>query len=249
LGGITPRALSVSLYADSKRLEWLLGLFSRLISRAERQGVPVPDLSSLGRSFPETMIAGRLVLENAAPPLVNASGMILGLPLESVLKIRRISVLRTGLTEPECRGKLLTVENKETFYALAEDLESLEKFDCLLYAGGHPNNAVRALLSVFTASNFALYHAGDLDPDGILILQELAEIAGKPVVPVGMSGEVFKRYAAYGRPLEQSALRRVSLIHDAARRLPGIAELIKGIGETGLGIEQEIIDYRSIFQD
>ncbi|MDR1950034.1 MAG: hypothetical protein LBQ38_11645, partial [Spirochaetaceae bacterium] len=36
--GITPRALSVSLYGDSKRLEEILRLFGRILSRAERRG-------------------------------------------------------------------------------------------------------------------------------------------------------------------------------------------------------------------
>jgi hypothetical protein len=37
-------------------------------------------------------------------------------------------------------------------------------------------------------------------------------------------------------------LRRASLIRDEVRNLPGIGELITLIEETGLGIEQEIID-------
>jgi hypothetical protein len=60
LRGITPRALSVLLYKDSKRLETLFDLFSRITSRAARQSIPIPDFSFLNRAFPETLKAGKL---------------------------------------------------------------------------------------------------------------------------------------------------------------------------------------------
>ncbi|MDR0387825.1 MAG: DUF2220 family protein, partial [Treponema sp.] len=80
------------------------------------------------------------------------------------------------------------------------------------------------------------------DIDGILILQELAAMAGKPVTPVRMDRETFEQYRCYGRRLEASMLRRASLITGATRNLEGIRGLIEVIEETGLGIEQEIID-------
>jgi hypothetical protein len=204
----------------------------------------VPDLSLLDRSFPETMIAGKLHLffrdkgGAALPPATNAAGAILGLPLASVRRISRIAPLDAGPP-----GALM-IENKETFYALAEreDLPLGRTCQALLYVGGHPNRAVGALAAVLAASDFALYHAGDLDVEGILILQELAAIAGKPVTPVTMDGETFDRYRAYGRKLEASMLRRTSLINEETRRLPGIASLIQRIEQTGMGIEQEIIN-------
>ncbi|MDR1625212.1 MAG: DUF2220 family protein [Spirochaetia bacterium] len=239
LQGITPRALSVSLYADSKRLEGLLALFGRILNRARGRGIGVPGFLSLGRSLPETLIAGKLVFDFApqAPPLANASGSILGLPLATIRKIRRISPLRGGADIQPPR--VLSVENKESFYALGES-----DFDCLLYSGGHPNGAVRALAELLAASGFEFFHAGDLDPDGILILQELAAIAARPPIPFLMDGETFDAYAGCGRKLAKSALGRLGLIRGETRRLPGIESLIRRIKETGLGVEQEIIDYR-----
>ncbi|MDR3144774.1 MAG: DUF2220 family protein [Treponema sp.] len=258
-GGITPRALSVALYGNSKRLEEVCGLFGRLLNRAEHRGIGIPDLSGLGRSFPDTLIAGKLRIRfepeadaadtgpSALPPLVNAAGYILGLPLVTVLKIREITPLPCGgsLPDSDKNNRVLTVENKETFYTLAADPQFLRDFSCLLYTGGHPNGAVRALVSALAGSGFDFFHAGDLDPDGILILQELAEIAGKPVNPVLMNGPVFDRYAHCGRRLEPSMLSRLRLIGKSTRGLPGIEDLIKKIAEGGIGIEQEIIDYRA----
>ncbi|MDR3170580.1 MAG: DUF2220 domain-containing protein [Treponema sp.] len=255
--GLTPRALSVALYGDSKRLEGLLDVFSRVLHRARRQGIEAPELSFLDRSFPETMIAGRLILtmseRDTTSPLINATGSILGLPLVTILTIKRITPVPTEGWEPHGgaplnpagfkRASVLTVENKETFYALTEYVHT---FDCILYTGGHPNGAVRALISLLATSGFEFHHAGDLDPDGILILQELMEIAGKPVGPVHMDQATFEQYRYCGRELERSVLRRTALIKEATRAIPGIAALIQSIEAAGLGIEQEIIDYAEV---
>jgi hypothetical protein len=240
-GGITPRALSVSLYADSKRLETLLDIFSRPITRARRRNIPVPELSRLERAFPETLIAGKLVFEGTAPAdaapviLTNPSGSVIGLPLGTILKIRRV---RLSENQPAGAPRALLIENLETFYAFAETAAA---YAVVLYVGGHPNKAVRALTSLLAQAGFDLHHAGDLDPDGILILQELIRIAGKPITPLRMDAATFDRYAARGKKLEASVMRRLSLIREET--IPGIAALIQKIEETGVGIEQEIIDY------
>ncbi|MDR0761267.1 MAG: DUF2220 family protein [Treponema sp.] len=242
--GLTARALSIALYADSKRLESVLSLFGRLLSAAENRGVSVPDFSSLDRSFPETMLAGKLRfffggdVGRETKPMENAAGTIIGLPLAAITRIGKIAPLKEG--GPAAPPSVLMVENKETFYALAGTPGT--GYDAVLYAGGHPNRAVRALVGVLAGSGFTFYHAGDLDIDGILILQELMDMAGKPVTPVRMDRKTFERYRCYGRKLEASMLRRASLIRDAVRNLAGIGELIKLIEETGLGVEQEIID-------
>jgi hypothetical protein len=231
--GITTRALSTALYGDSKRLEALMTLFNPLLTRARRRGIAVPDFSFLDRAYPETFIAGRVVLDFGEYS-IPAGGIILGLPLETILKMRGVRPL-SGETS------VLTIENKETFFALSE---SLPDYGCFLYAGGHPNRAVRALVSLLAESGFTFSHAGDLDPDGILILQELAEIAGKPVKPLRMDAGTFDRYLLCGRKLEPSTLRRTALIGEKTRSIPGITELVSRIEETGIGVEQEIIDYR-----
>jgi hypothetical protein len=233
--GMTTRALSVALYGDSKRLEYLFNLFSPLLGRAGRRGIRVPDVSCLDRSYPETFIAGKIVFDiEGAPDPFNAGGNVVGLFLGTILKLRRIRPLAG-------RAAALTIENKETFFVLAE---SLPDFSCFLYVGGHPNRAVRALVSLLADSGFDLYHAGDLDPDGILILQELGDIAGKALGPLRMDAGTFDRYLDCGRKLEPSAVRRTALIRETTRSIPGITELIGRIEETGMGVEQEIIDYR-----
>jgi hypothetical protein len=242
--GITTRALSTALYGDSKRLEALMTLFNSLLVRARRQGTALPDFSFLDRSYPETFIAGNIILDfDGAAGTSNAGGNVLGLPLETILKIRRIRPYAGDAAVNAPAGALM-IENKETFFALAQAVPALPGYSCFLYVGGHPNRAVRALVSLLAESGFSFSHAGDLDPDGILILQELAEIAGKPVRPLRMDAATFNRYLECGKKLEPSTLRRTALISEETRSIPGMAALIKRIEETGLGVEQEIIDYR-----
>lgn len=277
LAAVTPRALSVRLFSDSKYLESLVYRTRFLLQRAADDGVSVPDFSALDRSFPETMLAGRFALEFAdAAPLENATGMIIGLPAASVRRAIALRCLRQDAARQDAssqrypRGatptfgappssgappKVLSVENKETFYALAQAMQSagrqstgqqsdgLDGFDCILYTAGHPNPAVCALLGLLARSGFAFAHAGDLDPDGIIILQEVMRAAGRPVSAFGMDAAVFDRYLPYARDLTAGMLSRFVQLADETRALTGIEPLVQRILSTGKGVEQEVIDY------
>ncbi len=243
-GNISTRALSIKLFSDSKRLEKILDIAKPILSRARKQGIDAPDFLFLERSFPETLISGKLIFEyranetggeEQAPPLVNSTGFILGFPLSSAVKIEKIKTL-----EPKDAPCVLTVENKETFYALAS---SRSRYDCFLYTGGYVNRAAAAFIKILSASGFCFYHAGDLDPDGILILQNIQELAEKPVTPVGMDTKTFDRYLPHARPLGETMLRQSAKIDEKTKAIPGIAELLSRILETGKGVEQEVLEY------
>ena len=238
--GMTPRALSVALYADSKRLEALITLFNKLLNKAGAQGVAIPDFTSLNRSYPDTMIAGRVAFRVAGYETVNESGSIFGLPLSTIQKISAARPLKTRTPSA------LSIENKETFYALSERLSG---FDCLFYTGGYPNAAVQSLVAILANSGFTLYHAGALDIDGILILQELTQYAGQTIAPFRMDSATFDEYAQYGRKLHKNMLHYAHRINETTRSLSGITELIARIEKSGMGIEQEIIDYTGLLPD
>jgi len=246
---LTTRALSIFLYNDSKHLEYLMDLFLPVLSQVQKQGIPTPDISFLERSFPETMISGKLVFEyreDDPPPLINASGLILGFPLPSVRAMGNIKTV-----EAKENPTVLMIENKETFYALAGaknngQESNISRYDSFLYTGGYLNQAAAAMIKILSDSGFSLYHAGDLDPDGILILQNIMDVTGKPVSPVGMDAAVFDRYLPFARPLALTMLAQIKKIRDDTKAIPGLADLIRRIEETGRGVEQEIVDYRSI---
>jgi len=242
---VTTRALSILLYRDSKHLENLLALCGPLLSRAQKT-VPTPDLSFLERSYPETMIAGKIIIQykHQKPPLINAGGHILGLPLESAEAIEAIQ-----LVSEQKEKTVLTIENKETFYALGSPQKysagkDLSRYDCFLYIGGYSNRAAAVLVKTLAASGFSFYHAGDLDPDGILILQQIQDVAEKPIVPVRMDAATFDKYLNWARPLTKPMLRQIEKIREETRAIPELTGLLRRIEETGMGVEQEIIDYR-----
>jgi len=252
--GVTTRALSILLYRDSKHLENLLALCAPLLSHAQKN-IAAPDFSFpelfnfLERSYPETMISGKLIFEfkNSNTPMINAEGLILNLPLESAQAIGSIKPITEKSALCKSERIALTIENKETFYALGSPQnhsKALSRYDCFLYTGGYPNRAAAALITILAASGFSFYHAGDLDPDGVLILQHIQDIAGKPVRPLRMDADTFDQYRAWARPLAKSVLRQTEKIREEARAIPEIAGLLRRIEETGLGVEQEIIDYR-----
>ncbi|MDR3193071.1 MAG: DUF2220 family protein [Treponema sp.] len=246
-GNMTTRALSVSLYNDSKRMETILDLFGPALSQAQKQGIPLPDFSFLERSFPEVLISGGISLEylnRDLPPLVNAAGLILGLPAESIGEIRSVRTI-TRRKPP----RILTVENKETFYVLGDPRNygsGRSRYDCFLYTGGYPNKAAAALIRILAASGFRFSHAGDLDPDGILILQNIMDIAERPVSPLGMDAPTFDRYLPLARPLNKIMLGQIQKIRKDTGAIPELSALIRRIEETGRGVEQEIIDYRQV---
>jgi len=242
---ITTRALSILLYSDSKRLENLMSLCAPLLARSQK-AMPFQHLAMPERSYPEALISGKLIFEskNQSIPLVNAEGLILNMPLESA---EAFGGIRPFSEKGEKTA--LTIENKETFFALGSprnngECENGLRYDCFLYVGGYPNRAASALIKILSDSGFAFWHAGDLDPDGILILQNVMDIAQKPVSPLRMDADTFDRYRPWARTLDKPKLQQIKKIRAETIGIPGIAGLLRRIEETRLGVEQEIIDYR-----
>jgi hypothetical protein len=111
----------------------------------------------------------------------------------------------------------------------------------LVCTGGRPNRAVRAVLRVLALSGFSVFHAGDLDADGIAILYEVHSLCG--ALPFGMNGAVFDRYLPWARDLDAALVSRLGSVPQAAFELPGILDLAERIRQTARGVEQEIVDY------
>jgi hypothetical protein len=175
------------------------------------------------------------------------------------------------------RPQVLSVENKETFFAMTRRLmdgrtrtaESLQSpghavhethsgpsvpdgtakrwqlpFAAVIYSGGHPHPDVLTVLDTLAASGATLYHFGDLDPDGLLILSELAVGSGRTVHPYGMTVDVHRRYRSFGYRLSDGSLQRLKA---ARTRLPeALRPLAAEIEATGLGVEQEVVDFEDL---
>jgi len=258
------RALSIRLYGDSKRLERLLPVADRL-SRAV-WGAPISEELGLGRSYPEVSFAvlGSIRFSGSESSW-RCNGQILTLPLASVRLIKEVAPERGEMAtaDPPLNrsAAVLSVENKETFHVLASRLpgscarrsstapearsEATEAslpvgIAAILYTAGHPNGAVTAMLRHFAAAGARFYHYGDLDPDGILILQEIQAAVAAPVVPYLMTVSVYRRFARHGYPLDQTQRARLAQLDPNTQA--ELRELAREIGKTGVGVEQEIID-------
>jgi hypothetical protein len=59
-----------------------------------------------------------------------------------------------------------------------------------------------------------------------------------------MDAAAFNQYQAWDRTLTKPMLRQIEKIREETRTVPDISGLLRRIKETGLGVEQEIIDYR-----
>ena len=233
--GVPIRALSLRLFGDSKRLERLLPLIRKIVALGKRQDL----LANLPiRAYPEVWIGGPLEIAFRNRPPWNLGTAPVGLTLALLREIEGLRILSVKNLDAPGMGRILSVENKETFYALCS---SNLGFDAYVYCAGRPNRAVRLALRLLAAQGYRIFHAGDMDADGIAILAELNGLCG--ALPFGMNVETFNRYLPYGRDLSGPLLRRVVQLPVETRSLPGIAELIERITASRRAVEQEIIDY------
>jgi hypothetical protein len=255
------RSLSVTLFRDSKRLEALLGILKRLTNLVNE-----PDLlvGLPRRSFPVVWLAGpfrlsaggsdtgdprtdalsehdscaeeHLVIAPRHGSALTGVGAPFGLSAELLAGATTLEII--GATRGKRDINILTIENKETFFSLWQ-MEL--PFGAYVYTNGWPNSAVRRVLELLHRQGHRLYHAGDVDPEGLAIYQYLQDHYG--CRPFGMDMATFERYRPYGRPLSDPELRSRRFEKYLSRLNPPLQDLAQRIQESRIGIEQEVIDY------
>jgi len=194
-----------------------------------------------------------------------ASGEIVTLPGESLPAVDSVSVgapveagastSRGAPAEPAAPISLhtpwiLTVENKESFYVAVAAMrdgwadapaggtstEARNPPSMVIYAPGHPGETVSALIALAGRSGAPIMHFGDLDPEGLLILQEVAARSGHPVRPFLMNLETYRRYRLFGRNLSDHSLSRLKEVTH-----PDLIPLAGEIRRCRVGVEQEVL--------
>jgi hypothetical protein len=247
LAGTALRALSIRLFRDSKRLEQIAPLIRELLRRAIRDG-------SISRSWAEPRMPRRVwpMVQLAARARIDwqdgsawqLDGSVIALSSTALSRVLRILPLPEQHSATGPAPLALSLENKESFHALAS---RLGPFNLVLLCGGRPNRAVRALLCLLGRSGWHLAHAGDLDPDGLAIAGNVAAaFAPGHFSTLGMNSSTFDLYQQFGRPLPRSVLGRLAMLDQDTLALPGLATTAARIAETGVGVEQEIIDYHDL---
>jgi hypothetical protein len=195
--GSTIRSLSVRMFNDSKRLEKILPLADKI--GESLLGEKPSEWLGLKRSYPEVglSLCGSLVFKDGHT--ISLRGEPIILPYETVQSVARV--------EPEV-SSVLSVENKESFYVTAENNRARTlspRFGCVLYCGGHINPAVRDLIAVIAKARGRFSHFGDMDPDGLLIFQEVDAACGGGLEPFLMDAETHRRYLSFGYPLRMGS--------------------------------------------
>ncbi|MFP4563225.1 MAG: DUF2399 domain-containing protein [Spirochaetia bacterium] len=226
------RALSVRLFGDGKRIE-ALAKAADTLSRAVT-GSSLYEEFGLVRSYPETTVAlmGTLVFSDGCE--WDGGGRIITLPSPTAGSLTKV---RFPCPDPA----VLCIENKETFYVYASSADGpAARFDGFLYTGGHLNTAASAAVRLLVSSGAEIYHHGDLDPDGLIIFEEIDSAAGG-AEPYGMDVPTYTRYLPYGYPLSENRLKRLDMVTS-----PKLADLRQAVRIHGKGVEQEVIDPQEI---
>ncbi|MBN1525100.1 MAG: DUF2399 domain-containing protein [Spirochaetales bacterium] len=226
--GHSIRALSVRLFRDSKRIEKILPAADQLSVTAT--GEKLSARLGLERSYPESTIAGDGAVCFSDGRRWDLGGRIATLPLSTISTVARIEW-------PHPSPRILSIENKETFHLACGILR--DRFDGFLYTSGQVNAADRALLALFTTAGASVFHFGDLDPGGLLIYSKIHEVTGGSVRPYLMDMDTYREYLPHGYSITPQAIKKLDSV-----TLPALAPLCMAMRETGLGIEQEVIDLR-----
>jgi len=222
------RALSVRLYNNSKRLETILRPADEISGMV--LGYSISHKLGLARRYPETTLAGNIILEFTDGRRWELAGHAVTIPLATMRQVGRV-LNRSGYV----LHNVLSIENKETFYVLAGVLPG---FECFVYTGGRPSEADRVLLALLAGQQTEVFHAGDLDPAGLQIFEDIDEICEGGVHPFRMDMATYTKYAQYGYRLSGREMARLDSVKNS-----GVAALVGAIREKGVGVEQEIIDY------
>ena len=218
------RSLSVHLFRNSKRIEQIIQDADILCRRV--CGEKLSRILDLNRKYPESTLTGQCVLHFHDGSSWNLNGKITVLPYAT---IKAITSIQWQTPEP----RLLSIENKETFYVAAAGLKDFAGF---LYTSGRPNRADQEIVKRLASSGAHLFHYGDLDPGGIIIFRSIYNLLDGKLLPWRMDVDTYNAWLPYGYPLERTALRTISSLE-----FPPLAPLISRILETGKGVEQEVI--------
>jgi hypothetical protein len=236
------RALSVRLFADSKRLADLRGALVAVLRRCDAQADQFGDddrallQAHMLERIPEYVpLAGPLLLQFGTPAgatsTLDLRDFAQGLALPT-------GTLQTSSVNACTAQAVVTVENATSFHELlvARPPEILA-----LYIGGFAGPATLALLRAVAAASpdAVCYHWGDLDPGGLRILAHLRGHLGQ-VKPLAMDIATFEQYRRHAQPLTQRDRATLKSLQ-AHPILNDCSGLIAHLLQSGHKLEQEAV--------
>ena len=171
------RNFSEAVFHDSKHFHSISGIIRSILSDLTDQPVEkkqILEYYNLLENPTYLYLKGGWILE-----FPDSCIRVTDLPGGIGLTSDGLSAIRSVLLEPRT---VITVENLTTYHDIPSDDRAV------LYLGGFPNSARASFLRMVYASKpDAVYlHYGDLDPYGLLILENLKQKTGIPFAASGM---------------------------------------------------------------
>ena len=130
---------------------------------------------------------------------------------------------------------LMTVENLTSFNRVQHN----DTF--FVYLSGYHNTAKRKFLQLIKNQNDSLnfYHFGDIDPDGLLILENLRLKTGIDFKPYCMGVEQLQKYEKYCKPLVENDVVKTKGLINSGKYI----ETAQYMLDNNVKLEQEIISW------
>ena len=233
------RDLSVKLYHDSKRLEYLRTRISGCLYRygdypdrdtilEECNVIRTPSYVMI--RGPVTITLGEQILD---------VGKLYGDIAFSTRSLKNI----TGITV--YGKKVITVENLTSFHR-----DDFSGDEVLLYLGGYHNSVKREFLKKLYSENMEIKyeHFGDIDAGGFYIYEHLRRKTGIPFRTRNMDAKTLERYATYTKKLTINDIDRIKRLmaryENGEIENPegkGITETLRLMLEKGVKLEQEVV--------
>jgi hypothetical protein len=203
-----------------------LEAFARLVGKDLKEALSWTDAP--------IRVAGPLTWQDRTP-IADAN---LGHPW---IDVPAVGSLEAGELDCPADGVLL-VENITTFEHLRKNTDLTERWLCVWLEGNVSKGLIPFLQRIHPARLAAWC---DLDPDGIEIVQSVEQGLGRPVLPVGMSPEIW----AMGKKLVEKSPDKYDENRKAAAKLAvngpeSLRSLADAIAATGKRCEQEGIQFK-----
>jgi len=225
-------------------LRFLPGLADRVEAESPRDpsGRRRLALECLGIFRNETPVDvlcfGSFVLEKRGARLDSpAAHRGLGEPVRlMLLHLRDARVSRLRAT------RIVSIENETTFNDYVDLQKEEGGEEIVLCSQGQANWAVVRLLRLLheAAPSVPVFHWGDLDRSGILILRSLGHRSGVPVQPLHMDRETFLRFSPEGLPLPPGEMEEIERLLKKPKGNVG-EDLLAVIRDAGKWVEQETV--------
>ncbi|GAB4237687.1 MAG: hypothetical protein OHK0028_15040 [Deltaproteobacteria bacterium] len=206
---------------------------------SERRRLALESLGIFRNETPvDVLCYGDFTLEKRGARLDAPSAHhTLGEPVRLLLlALRGARVLRMRAS------RIVSIENETTFNDYVDGVKDAGGGEIVLCSQGQANWAVVRLLRLLHEADpsVPVFHWGDMDRSGVLILRSLRRRSNVPVRPLHMDPETFRRFLAQGLPLPPGEAAEIDRLLAKGGDDTG-SDLLAALRETGTWVEQETV--------